>query len=99
MELIGPSGGQIVTVDNITVTIPAGAVDAPTYIGVSAMTENALSAPIPQTFTLAAGIRLFPFNVENETDFYRMLSIGVDGIIINDPIEALEWMRLGNFSW
>jgi glycerophosphoryl diester phosphodiesterase len=42
----------------------------------------------------AAGIRVFPFNIENQADFNRMLSLGVDGAIINDPIEALQWMRL-----
>jgi hypothetical protein len=64
VELVGSSGGQIQTADNITVTIPAGAVDAPTYIGVAAISETDLSAPIPPTFTLAAGIRLFTGGVE-----------------------------------
>jgi glycerophosphoryl diester phosphodiesterase len=44
----------------------------------------------------AAGIRVFPFNMESQADFNRMLSIGVDGIITNDPIEALEWIGLRN---
>ena len=64
VELIGPSGGQIQAADNIIVTIPAGAVDEPTYIGISAVTEAGLSAPIPQSFTLVAGIRLFTGGVE-----------------------------------
>ena len=40
-----------------------------------------------------AGIRVFPFNMDTKADFHRMLSIGVDGAIINDPLEALEWLR------
>ena len=41
----------------------------------------------------AAGIRVFPFNMENEADFNRMLSMDVDGVIINDPAEALQWVK------
>jgi glycerophosphoryl diester phosphodiesterase len=40
----------------------------------------------------AAGIRVFPFNMETRADFDRMLLMGVDGAIINDPVEALEWL-------
>ncbi len=40
----------------------------------------------------AAGIRVFPFNMETKADFNRMLTMGVDGAIINDPVEALEWI-------
>jgi glycerophosphoryl diester phosphodiesterase len=41
----------------------------------------------------AAGIRVFPFNMETKTDFNRMLQMGVDGVIVNDPAEALKWIR------
>jgi glycerophosphoryl diester phosphodiesterase len=41
----------------------------------------------------AAGIRVFPFNMESEADFNRMLSMGVDGAIVNDPDEALKWVK------
>ena len=40
-----------------------------------------------------AGIRVFPFNMESEADFNRILSMGVDGAIMNDPVEAMEWLR------
>lgn len=40
----------------------------------------------------AAGIRVFPFNMETKADFKRMLSMGVDGVIMNDPAEALKWI-------
>ncbi len=64
VALIGPEGGQIQTAGGITVTIPAGAVDQPTYIGVEAMSATDLSAPIPQTFTFVTGIKLFISGVE-----------------------------------
>ncbi len=41
----------------------------------------------------AAGIRVFPFNMENKADFNRMLLMGVDGVIMNDPAEALKWIK------
>jgi glycerophosphoryl diester phosphodiesterase len=44
----------------------------------------------------AAGIRVFPFNMESKADFNRMLSMGVDGVIINDPIEAMQWVKSKN---
>ena len=47
VKLIGPEGGQIQTAGDITVTIPAGAVEEPTLIGVAALSEADLSAPIP----------------------------------------------------
>ena len=40
----------------------------------------------------AAGIRVFPFNMETKADFNRMLSMGVDGAILNDPVKALKWI-------
>lgn len=59
VALIGPEGGQIQTTENITVTIPAGAVDVPTLIGVGALSANDLLAPIPLNFTFVGGIKLF----------------------------------------
>ncbi len=41
----------------------------------------------------AAGIRVFPFNMETKADFNRMISMGVDGAIINDPVEAVQWVK------
>jgi glycerophosphoryl diester phosphodiesterase len=43
-----------------------------------------------------AGIRVFPFNMESQADFNRVLSMGVDGAIINDPAEALQWVKSRN---
>ena len=41
----------------------------------------------------AAGIRVFPFNMESKAEFKHALSMGVDGVIINDPEEALNWLK------
>ena len=41
----------------------------------------------------AAGIKVFPFNVESREEFDRMLAMDVDGLIISDPIEALNWLK------
>ena len=40
-----------------------------------------------------AGINVFPFNMESRQDFERMLAMDVDGVIINDPVEVLNWLR------
>jgi len=42
----------------------------------------------------AAGIRVFPYNMKSQAEFNRMLSMGVDGVITNDPVEAMKWVKL-----
>jgi glycerophosphoryl diester phosphodiesterase len=42
----------------------------------------------------AAGIRVFPYNMKSQAEFNRMLSMGVDGVITNDPAEAMKWVKL-----
>ena len=37
--------------------------------------------------------KVFPFNVESRKEFDRMLAMDVDGVIISDPIEALNWLK------
>ncbi len=59
VELIGSEGGSIQTADNIIVSIPAGALSEPTFIGVSALNPQNLSINAPATFSFAAGITLF----------------------------------------
>lgn len=39
----------------------------------------------------AAGIRVFPYNVDTPADYTRMLSIKVDGVITNDPLQVGMW--------
>jgi glycerophosphoryl diester phosphodiesterase len=39
----------------------------------------------------AAGIKVFPYNVDTLADFNRMRNMKVDGVITNDPIQAGVW--------
>ena len=39
----------------------------------------------------AAGIRVFPYNVDVMEDFARMTEMQVDGVITNDPVQAGIW--------
>lgn len=42
----------------------------------------------------AAGIKVFPFNIKSRQEFERLLAMDVDGVIINDPLKALKWLKL-----
>ena len=44
----------------------------------------------------AAGIKVFPYNMETSEEIERMLVMNVDGVIINDPLEALKWLKFEN---
>ena len=39
----------------------------------------------------AAGIRVFPYNVDTPADYTRMSNMRVDGVITNDPLQAGVW--------
>lgn len=53
-ELISPDGGTFTTVDDVTLTVPAGAVTAPTFIGVTRWAPSPL-APFSTTVTGSSG--------------------------------------------
>jgi len=42
----------------------------------------------------AAGIRVFPYNVDHSEDFARMRDMQVDGAITNDPELAAAWSKM-----
>jgi len=42
----------------------------------------------------AAGIRVFPYNVDRYEDFAKMRAMQVDGVITNDPELAIEWLKI-----
>lgn len=42
----------------------------------------------------AAGIRVFPYNVDLLEDFVRMREMQVDGIITSDPVSASGWSKV-----
>jgi glycerophosphoryl diester phosphodiesterase len=42
----------------------------------------------------AAGIRVFPYNVDSFEDFARMRDLHVDGVITNDPELAVGWSKI-----
>ena len=55
--------------------------------------EHLILTPQQVSMMHASGIKVFPFNMESRQDFKRMLAMGVDGLIINDPIEAQSWLK------
>jgi glycerophosphoryl diester phosphodiesterase len=42
----------------------------------------------------AAGIRVFPYNVNAPADYTRMRNMKVDGVITNDPLQVGEWSKI-----
>ncbi len=42
----------------------------------------------------AAGIRVFPYNVDRFKDFSRMIGLKVDGVITDDPVSARRWSEV-----
>jgi glycerophosphoryl diester phosphodiesterase len=55
--------------------------------------EHLILTPQQVTMMHAADIKVFPFNMESREEFERMLAMNVDGVIISDPIEALNWLK------
>ena len=42
----------------------------------------------------AAGIKVFPYNVNTIEDYTRLMKLEVDGVITNDPLQAGVWSRI-----
>jgi len=42
----------------------------------------------------AAGIRVFPYNVDTPEDCARMIGMKVDGVITDDPVSARSWSEV-----
>jgi len=42
----------------------------------------------------AAGIKVFPYNVNTFEDYSRMRDMLVDGVISNDPVLAADWSKI-----
>ncbi len=42
----------------------------------------------------AAGIRVFPYNVDTPEDCARMVGLKVDGVITDDPVSARRWSEV-----
>ena len=41
----------------------------------------------------SAGIRVFPYNADTLAEIERMFDMNVDGIISNDPLFVIDWLR------
>jgi len=39
----------------------------------------------------AAGIKVFPYNVDRLEDYVKMINLKVDGVITSDPLSAIGW--------
>ena len=44
----------------------------------------------------AAGLRVFPYNVDTFEDYVKMIDMKVDGVITDDPVSAGHWSRIRN---
>ena len=44
----------------------------------------------------AAGLKVFPYNVDTFEDYVKMIDMKVDGVITNDPVSADQWSRIRN---
>ncbi|MGB5751174.1 MAG: glycerophosphodiester phosphodiesterase family protein [Desulfobacterales bacterium] len=44
----------------------------------------------------AAGLKVFPYNVDTFEDYKQMIDLNVDGVITNDPVLAGQWARMRN---
>jgi glycerophosphoryl diester phosphodiesterase len=42
----------------------------------------------------AAGLKVFPYNVETFEDYAKVIDMKVDGVITGDPVSAAQWTRL-----
>jgi glycerophosphoryl diester phosphodiesterase len=58
--------------------------------------EHRVLTPPQVKMMHAAGIKVFPYNMETSEEIERMLVMNVDGVIINDPFEALKWLKFEN---
>ena len=44
----------------------------------------------------AAGLKVFPYNVDTFEDYLKMINMKVDGVITDDPVSAGHWSRTRN---
>jgi glycerophosphoryl diester phosphodiesterase len=44
----------------------------------------------------AAGLKVFPYNVDTFEDYVKMVDMKVDGVIASDPVSAGHWSRIRN---
>ena len=44
----------------------------------------------------AAGLKVFPYNVDTFEDYVKMIDMKVDGVITDDPVSAGHWSRIRN---
>jgi len=42
----------------------------------------------------AAGLKVFPYNVDTFEDYVKMIDMKVDGVITDDPLSAGHWSRI-----
>ena len=55
--------------------------------------DQLVVTPEQVTMMHAAGIHVFPYNTNTTDEYARMLAMDVDGMIINDPLQAIGWLN------
>jgi glycerophosphoryl diester phosphodiesterase len=41
----------------------------------------------------AEGLKVFPYNVDTPEQFKQMFDMQVDGLISNDPLLVIDWLK------
>jgi len=58
--------------------------------------EQSIVTPQQVDMMHAAGIKVFPYNVDAFEEYMKMIDMKVDGVITNDTVSADQWSRMRN---
>jgi len=58
--------------------------------------DHLIVTPLQVEMMHAAGLKVFPYNVDTFEDYEKMIDMQVDGVISDDPVSAGQWARMRN---
>ena len=58
--------------------------------------DQRIATPHQVDMMHAAGLKVFPYNVDTFEDYQKMINMQVDGVITDDPVTADQWSRIPN---
>lgn len=101
LEVVGPQGGALQTAQGVKLTLPEGAVNAPTLIQHTPLAANTLN--LPAQFAVLDSFRMIAANadgtlVEQFAKPYT-LEIPYPATQVEDPTQLNVQMRTGNGPW
>ena len=56
--------------------------------------DHLIVTPHQMNMMHAAGLKVFPYNVDTFEDYMKMIDMQVDGVITDDPVSAGHWSRI-----